>query len=87
MRERQLVDILASKVVLQKTDEGAGEFAIYFLLLHVGFMGCTPYFIGPVPFGLPTTKKDIIFVGLTGYSAANSSRESRTTKWSCHQAK
>lgn len=55
----------AFKVVLQKTDEseGAGEFAIYFRYCN-GFMGCTPYFIGPVPW-FTHHEKDIIFVGLT----------------------
>lgn len=55
----------AFKVVLQKTDEsqGAGEFAIYFRYCQ-GVWGCTPYFIGPVPW-FTHHEKDIIFVGLT----------------------
>ncbi len=41
------------KVVLTNTDEatGTGTFGIYFRVCHHGFidLGCTPYFIGPVP--------------------------------------
>jgi murein DD-endopeptidase MepM/ murein hydrolase activator NlpD len=55
----------AFKVVLQKTveSEGLGEFAIYFRYCS-GFLGCTPYFIGPVPW-INQHENDIIFVGLT----------------------
>lgn len=53
------------KVVLQQTDEseGLGQFAIYFRYCS-GFLGCTPYFIGPVPW-MSNHENDIIFVGLT----------------------
>lgn len=55
----------AFKVVLQKTDEseGTGEFAIYFRYCK-DFFGCTPYFIGPIPW-ITNHENDIIFVGLT----------------------
>lgn len=55
----------AFKVVLQKTveSEGLGEFAIYFRYCS-GLLGCTPYFIGPVPW-INQHENDIIFVGLT----------------------
>jgi murein DD-endopeptidase MepM/ murein hydrolase activator NlpD len=55
----------AFKVVLKKTVEsiGLGEFAIYFRYCS-GFLGCTPYFIGPVPW-INQHENDIIFVGLT----------------------
>lgn len=44
---------LAFKVVLTDTDEseGLGKFGLYFRVCHRGIpdLGCTPYFIGPVP--------------------------------------
>jgi hypothetical protein len=58
----------AFKVVLTKTDESSatGQFSLYFRVCHQGAidLGCTPYFIGPVPF-LPTKEKGMVFVGLT----------------------
>lgn len=56
------------KVVLTKTDEStaSGQFSLYFRVCHHGMvdLGCTPYFIGPVPF-LGTKEKGKVFVGLT----------------------
>ncbi len=56
------------KVVLTDTNEAKGEasFSIYFRVCHHGFvdLGCTPYFIGPVPW-LSHHEKSIVFVGLT----------------------
>lgn len=52
------------KVVLKRTNEskGEGEFALYFR--YCNLYGCTPYFIGPIPW-FTNHEKDIIFVGLT----------------------
>ncbi|MDX2099629.1 MAG: M23 family metallopeptidase [Leptolyngbyaceae cyanobacterium bins.59] len=58
----------AFKVVLTETDEstGTGQFGLYFRVcirdLFVD-LGCTPYFIGPIPF-LSTKEKGLIFVGM-----------------------
>lgn len=56
------------KVVLTNTTEstGTGNFGLYFRICHHGFvdLGCTPYFIGPVPW-LSSHEKGIIFVGET----------------------
>lgn len=56
------------KVVLTNTTEstGTGNFGLYFRVCHHGFvdLGCTPYFIGPVPW-LSSHEKGIIFVGET----------------------
>lgn len=54
----------AFKVVLDDTteSEGLGEFASYFRYCQ-GIYGCTPYFIGPLPW-FNTHEDDIIFVGL-----------------------
>lgn len=59
----------AFKVVLTNTDEstGTGRFGLYFRVCHrTAFvdLGCTPYFIGPVPW-FPTHEKGIVLVGLT----------------------
>lgn len=59
----------AFKVVLTNTDEstGIGRFGLYFRACHqTAFvdLGCTPYFIGPVPW-FPTHEKGIVLVGLT----------------------
>ena len=45
---------------------GTGNFGLYFRICHHGFvdLGCTPYFIGPVPW-LSAHEKGIIFVGET----------------------
>lgn len=58
----------AFKVVLTDTDEstGTGRFGLYFrVCLRRGIvnLGCTPYFIGPVPW-LTTKEKGLVFVGL-----------------------
>lgn len=58
----------AFKVVLTDTDEatGIGRFGLYFrVCIKTAFvnLGCTPYFIGPVPW-LTTQEKGIVFVGL-----------------------
>lgn len=52
------------KVVLKRTNESKGEaeFALYFR--YCNEFGCSPYFIGPIPW-LTNHEKDIIFVGLT----------------------
>jgi len=56
------------KVVLTDTNEsqGSGQFGLFFRVCHHGLidLGCTPYFIGPVPF-LSTHEKGIVFVGET----------------------
>jgi hypothetical protein len=56
------------KVVLTNTDEstGTGTFGIYFRVCHHGFidLGCTPYFIGPIPW-FSAQEKGIVFVGET----------------------
>lgn len=58
----------AFKVVLTDTDEstGSGKFGLYFRVCHHGVvdLGCTPYFIGPIPW-FPTHEKGIVIVGLT----------------------
>jgi hypothetical protein len=59
----------AFKVVLTSTDEatGTGKFGLYFRVCHrTAFvdLGCTPYFIGPVPW-FSTHEKGIVLVGLT----------------------
>ncbi|WP_242050597.1 hypothetical protein [Oculatella sp. FACHB-28] len=58
----------AFKVVLIDTDEskGLGKFGLYFRICHRGIpdLGCTPYFIGPVPW-FSVHEKDLVFVGLT----------------------
>lgn len=58
----------AFKVVLTQTDEstGTGRFGLYFrVCIKKGFvdLGCTPYFIGPIPW-LSTHEKGLVFVGL-----------------------
>ncbi len=58
----------AFKVVLTDTDEatGTGRFGLYFrVCIKKAFadLGCTPYFIGPVPW-LSTHEKGLVFVGL-----------------------
>lgn len=58
----------AFKVVLIDTDEstGTGRFGLYFrVCIKKAFvdLGCTPYFIGPVPW-LSTKEKGLVFVGL-----------------------
>jgi hypothetical protein len=58
----------AFKVVLTDTDEstGTGRFGLYFrVCIQKAFvnLGCTPYFIGPVPW-LSTKEKGLVFVGL-----------------------
>lgn len=57
------------KVVLEKTDEskGLGDFALYFRYCK-GIYGCTPYFIGPVPW-FPSHEGDIVFVGFDTFYA------------------
>ncbi|MDX2097466.1 MAG: M23 family metallopeptidase [Leptolyngbyaceae cyanobacterium bins.59] len=56
------------KVVLTDTDEstGTGQFGLYFRVCSHGIidLGCTPYFIGPVPW-LSSKEKGLVFVGLT----------------------
>lgn len=54
----------AFKVVLTKTveSEGRAEFALYFRYCNA--LGCTPYFIGPIPW-FANHEEDILFVGLT----------------------
>jgi len=56
------------KVVITNTDEssGTGSFGIYFRVCHHGFidLGCTPYFIGPIPW-FSAKEKGIVFVGET----------------------
>ncbi|MBW4489665.1 MAG: M23 family metallopeptidase [Trichocoleus desertorum ATA4-8-CV12] len=59
----------AFKVVLTDTDEstGTGKFGLYFRVCHRSAfvdLGCTPYFIGPVPW-FPTHEKGKVLVGLT----------------------
>jgi predicted chitinase len=58
----------AFKVVLTATDEsqGTGTFGLFFRVCHHGIidLGCTPYFIGPVPW-LPSHEKGLIFIGET----------------------
>jgi hypothetical protein len=59
----------AFKVVLTDTDEstGTGKFGLYFRVCHRSAfvdLGCTPYFIGPVPW-FPTHEKGGVLVGLT----------------------
>jgi predicted chitinase len=58
----------AFKVVLTDTNEsqGTGSFGLFFRVCHHGVidLGCTPYFIGPVPW-LPSHEKGLIFVGET----------------------
>jgi hypothetical protein len=58
----------AFKVVLIDTDEseGTGKFGLYFRVCHRGVpdLGCTPYFIGPVPW-FSVREKGLVFVGLT----------------------
>ena len=58
----------AFKVVLTATDEaeGRGEFGLFFRVCHHGVidLGCTPYFIGPVPW-FPVHEKALVFVGET----------------------
>jgi murein DD-endopeptidase MepM/ murein hydrolase activator NlpD len=58
----------AFKVVLIDTDEstGTGRFGLYFrVCIKKAFidLGCTPYFIGPIPW-LSTKEKGLVFVGL-----------------------
>lgn len=58
----------AFKAVLTDTDEstGTGRFGLYFrVCIKKGVidLGCTPYFIGPVPW-LSTHEKGLVFVGL-----------------------
>ncbi|MDX2232275.1 MAG: hypothetical protein NW220_21750 [Leptolyngbyaceae cyanobacterium bins.349] len=58
----------AFKVVLIDTDEstGTGRFGLYFrVCIKKAFvdLGCTPYFIGPIPW-LMTHEKGLVFVGL-----------------------
>lgn len=58
----------AFKVVLTDTDEstGSGRFGLYFrVCIKKAFvdLGCTPYFIGPLPF-LSTHEKGLVFVGV-----------------------
>lgn len=57
------------KVVLEKTVEskGLGDFALYFRYCK-GIYGCTPYFIGPVPW-FPSHEGDILFVGFDTFYA------------------
>ena len=57
------------KVVLEKTVEskGLGNFALYFRYCK-GIYGCTPYFIGPVPW-FPSHEGDIVFVGFDTFYA------------------
>ncbi|MBE9109806.1 hypothetical protein IQ273_10325 [Nodosilinea sp. LEGE 07298] len=56
------------KVVLTNTDESSGTvtFGIYFRVCHHGLidLGCTPYFIGPIPW-FSAQEKGIVFVGET----------------------
>lgn len=56
------------KVVLINDNEstGTGTFGIYFRICHHGFidLGCTPYFIGPIPW-FTVHEKGIVFVGET----------------------
>jgi hypothetical protein len=58
----------AFKVVLTDTNEatGTGKFSLYFRVCHHGTvdLGCTPYFIGPIPW-FPTHEKGMVIVGLT----------------------
>lgn len=58
----------AFKVVLTDTDEstGTGKFSLYFRVCQRRpiNLGCTPYFIGPIPW-FPTHEKGIVIVGLT----------------------
>ncbi|MBD2121297.1 M23 family metallopeptidase [Trichocoleus sp. FACHB-262] len=59
----------AFKVVLTETDEstGTGKFGLYFRVCHRSAfvdLGCTPYFIGPVPW-FSTHEKGKVLVGLT----------------------
>jgi len=58
----------AFKVVLIDTDEstGTGRFGLYFrVCIKKAFLdlGCTPYFIGPIPW-LSTKEKGLVFIGL-----------------------
>ncbi|MDX2100252.1 MAG: hypothetical protein SFW36_20950 [Leptolyngbyaceae cyanobacterium bins.59] len=61
----------AFKVVLTETDESTarGKFGLFFRVCHHGLidLGCTPYFIGPVPW-FPTHEKGIVLVGMTEQS-------------------
>ena len=52
------------KVVLKRTNEAKGEaeFALYFRYCNA--FGCSPYFLGPIPW-LTNHEKDILFIGLT----------------------
>ncbi len=54
------------KIVLTDVNEKAGkaDFGLYFRACIKGFidLGCTPYFIGPVPW-IPTQEKALTFVG------------------------
>ncbi|MBD2093007.1 hypothetical protein H6F67_24475 [Microcoleus sp. FACHB-1515] len=56
------------KVVLTGTDEatGTGQFGLFFRVCHRGVvdLGCTPYFIGPVPW-FSVHEKGLVFVGET----------------------
>jgi hypothetical protein len=56
------------KVVLVDTDEstGTGRFGLYFRVCRRRpiNLGCTPYFIGPIPW-FPTKEKGIVLVGMT----------------------
>jgi hypothetical protein len=59
----------AFKVVLTGTDEstGTGKFGLYFRVCHQTTfvdLGCTPYFIGPVPW-FSTHEEGMVLVGLT----------------------
>ena len=56
------------KIVLDKTNEskGTAEFALYFRYCYRGFpdLGCTPYFLGPVPMPVLNSKeKGIVITG------------------------
>ncbi|PZO58014.1 MAG: hypothetical protein DCF15_06015 [Phormidesmis priestleyi] len=60
----------AFKIVLTKTTEskGTGEFGLYFNICVKGAfydLGCTPYFLGPIPMPLLNTKeKGMVITGL-----------------------
>jgi hypothetical protein len=59
----------AFKVVLTDTDEstGTGKFGLYFRVCYQSAfvdLGCTPYFIGPIPW-FSTHEKGVVLVGLT----------------------
>ena len=56
------------KIVLDKTNEseGTAEFALYFRYCYRGFpdLGCTPYFLGPVPMPVLNSKeKGMVITG------------------------